>query len=222
MSELADATTRGQTAADHLAAQIETMDEGDRLGTRKELSARLGIAAATLNEAIRLLQARGLVTLRPGPKGGIFAAKPGPLAQLGQSLAPLRDQPHHVEGALEVQQSLRSLAALDAVRQRTEQDVAALREQILLLAEAVADERAFAAALHGLDRTIAGISTNQILHTVYRGVLAYVEANGQRSASPASSAAERRRLLRIHQQLVDAIAEQDEAACRRILRALDR
>lgn len=222
MSELASATTRAQVAADHLAAQIETMQEGERLGTRKELSARLGIAGATLVEAIRLLQERGLVTLRPGAKGGIFVAKPDPLTQLGRSLGPLRHQPHHIEGALEVHESLRSLAALNAVRQRTENDVARLRQQILLLEEAMTDPATFSAALRQLDRTISEIGTNQILQTVYQSVLAYVEANDGPATTAVGSISERRRLLRLHRQLLDAIAKQDEAACKRALRSLAR
>ena len=79
MSELADATTRGRSAADHLAAEIERMQEGDRLGTKKELCQRLGVASATLNEAIRLLQERGLVTLRPGPRRGHLRHQGRPL-----------------------------------------------------------------------------------------------------------------------------------------------
>jgi DNA-binding GntR family transcriptional regulator len=52
MSELGEATTRGQRAADHLAAEIEHLQVGDRLGTKKELCARLGVAGGTLNEAV--------------------------------------------------------------------------------------------------------------------------------------------------------------------------
>jgi DNA-binding FadR family transcriptional regulator len=222
MSELAGATTRGQAAADHLAAQIAAMDEGDRLGTKKELSTRLGIAGATLNEAIRLLQERGLVTLRPGPKGGIFVSRPDPLARLGRSLIPLRDQPDLVEGALEVQESLQALTALNALRQRTEQDITELRRQLTLLEGAMTDDHAFAAALRQFDEAISAIGTNQILQTVYRGVLAYVEANERLDDALARSRADRRRALRLHQQLVDAIVEQDERACRRAVRALAR
>lgn len=222
MSELAGATTRGQAAADHLAAQIATMDEGDRLGTKKELSARLGIAGATLNEAIRLLQERGLVTLRPGPKGGIFVSRPDPLARLGRALSPLRDQPDLVEGALEVQESLQALTALNALRQRTAQDITELRRQLTLLEGALSDDHAFAAALRKFDETLSAIGTNRILQTVYRGVLAYVEANEQPDDAIARSSTDRRRALRLHEQLVDAIEEQDERACRRTIRALAR
>jgi GntR family transcriptional repressor for pyruvate dehydrogenase complex len=42
------------------------------------------VAPATLTEAVRLLQERGLVTVRPGPKGGIFVARPDPFARLGR------------------------------------------------------------------------------------------------------------------------------------------
>src|SRR4051812_4749989 len=176
------------------------MEEGDRLGTKKELSARLGIAGATLNEAIRLLQERGLVTLRSGPKGGIFVSRPDPLTRLGRSLIPLRDQPAFVEGALEVQESLQALTALNALRQRTEQDITDLRRQLTLLEAAVTDDQAFAAALRHLDETISAIGTNRILQTVYRGVLAYVEANERPDEANARSTTDRRRALRLHQQ----------------------
>ena len=79
MSELADATTRGRSAADHLAAEIERMQEGDRFGTEEGTLPAARRSRATLNEAIRLLQERGLVTLRPGPKGGILVSQGRPL-----------------------------------------------------------------------------------------------------------------------------------------------
>src|SRR3954471_16338210 len=126
MPELAGPTTRGRSAADHLAVEIAAMQEGDRLGTKKELCARLGVASGTLNEAIRLLQERGLVTLRPGPKGGIFVARTDPIVRLGRTLLPLRAEPDLVAGAIEVQGSLQALAAVDALRHRTPDDVTAL------------------------------------------------------------------------------------------------
>lgn len=169
MSELADSTTRGQSAADHLAAEIETMQEGERLGTKKELCQRLGVANATLNEAIRLLQERGLVTLRPGPKGGIFVAKADPFARLGRTLMRVRDEPDLITGAIEVRESLQGLAALDALRHRTDADVAALRDHVAAIETAINDEAEFARAARQLNEFIAGIGANRVLQTVYQG-----------------------------------------------------
>lgn len=221
MSELAGSTTRGQSAADHLAAEIETMQEGERLGTKKDLSQRLGVANATLNEAIRLLQERGLVTLRPGPKGGIFVARADPFARLGRTVMRVRDEPDLVTGAIEVRESLQALAALDALRHRTDADVAALREHVAAIEAAIDDEAEFSRTGRQLDELIAGVGANRVLQTVYRGVLAYVEANEQDGTSDAASPVQRRRRLRAYRQLVDSIIDQDEKACRRAIRAGD-
>jgi DNA-binding FadR family transcriptional regulator len=221
MSELADSTTRGQSAADHLAAEIETMQEGERLGTKKELSQRLGVASATLNEAVRLLQERGLVTLRPGPKGGIFVAKADPFARLGRTLMQVRDEPDLITGAVEVRESLQALAALDALRHRTDADVAALRDHISVIEAAIDGEEEFCLALRELNEFIAGIGANRVLQTVYRGVLAYVEANEQDGIHDVETPTQRRKRLRAYQQLVDSIIDQDEKACRRAIRAAD-
>lgn len=219
MSELADSTTRGQSAADHLAAEIETMQEGQRLGTKKELCQRLGVANATLNEAIRLLQERGLVTLRPGPKGGIFVAKADPLMRLGRTLMQVRDEPDLVTGAIEVSESLHALAALDALRHRTDADVTTLREHIKAVEAAVDDDAEFSRTVRQLNEFIAGVGANRVLQAVYRGVLAYVEANEQDALTEVESLAQRRKRLRTYQQLVDSIIDQDEKACRRAIRA---
>ena len=221
MSELADSTTRGQSAADHLAAEIETMQEGERLGTKKELCRRLGVASATLNEAIRLLQERGLVTLWPGPKGGIFVAKADPFLRFGRTLMQVRDEPDLVTGAIEVRESLQALAALDALRHRTDADVAALRDYMAAIEAAIDDGAGFSRTVRQLNEFIAGVGANRVLQTVYRGVLAYVEANEQEGGADMESLVQRRKRLRVCQQLVDSIINQDEKACRRAIRAGD-
>ena len=221
MSELGEATTRGQRAADHLAAEIEHLQVGDRLGTKKELCARLGVAVATLNEAVRLLQERGLVTLRPGPKGGIFVAKVDPLTRLSRTLQQVRDQPDLVAGAIEVRESLAALATLDALRHRTDDDVNVLQDHLGKIEAALDDDEEFQRATWQLHERIADIGANRVLQTVYRGVLAYVEANAQNMPAVPTTPAQRRKRLRIHQQLVESIIDQDEKACRRAIRAHD-
>jgi DNA-binding FadR family transcriptional regulator len=221
MPELAGPTTRGRSAADHLAVEIAAMQEGDRLGTKKELCTRLGIANGTLNEAIRLLQERGLVTLRPGPKGGIFVARTDPIARLGHTLLPLRAEPDLVAGALEVQESLQALVALDALRHRTADDVTALRRLRQQIEGTVGDDGEFSAALTRLHELIATMGTNQVLQVVYQGVLACLRAANESSdAGSVRSLAERRKVLRRHQRLVASIVDQDEEACHRAMSAL--
>ncbi len=70
--------TRTELAAQRLAAIARSARPGDRLGSKAELRERCGVSVGTFNEAIRLVQSRSLVTIRPGPGGGLFAAEQSP------------------------------------------------------------------------------------------------------------------------------------------------
>src|ERR1700750_2176299 len=65
--------TRPEQAAEQLAALSAAAEPGSRLGTKEELRVRCGVSVGTFNEALRLVQARGLVTVRAGRGGGGFA-----------------------------------------------------------------------------------------------------------------------------------------------------
>src|SRR6266540_3625458 len=80
--------SRAEALARRLEARILDggMRAGDRVGTKEDLRERFGVAVATVNEAIRLLQARGLVQVRPGPRGGVFASEPSPFVRANWDL----------------------------------------------------------------------------------------------------------------------------------------
>jgi DNA-binding FadR family transcriptional regulator len=48
------------------------------LPTEKEMAEQLGVGRTTLREALRLLESRGVVTIRSGPRGGPVVRKPDP------------------------------------------------------------------------------------------------------------------------------------------------
>ncbi|MDF1872335.1 MAG: FCD domain-containing protein [Vannielia sp.] len=50
---------------------------GDRLPSEAELIERFGMAKGTIREAMRILEAQGLVKTRTGPGGGSFVHEPG-------------------------------------------------------------------------------------------------------------------------------------------------
>ncbi|WP_433508436.1 FadR/GntR family transcriptional regulator [Pseudonocardia halophobica] len=56
---------------------------GTSLGRRTDLMERFGISPTVCNETLRILRDRGLVTVRPGPGGGIFVASVPPQVRLG-------------------------------------------------------------------------------------------------------------------------------------------
>ena len=50
---------------------------GQRLPSERDLCTEFGVSRPTVREALRALEALGLVEIRPGAKGGAFAVQPG-------------------------------------------------------------------------------------------------------------------------------------------------
>jgi DNA-binding FadR family transcriptional regulator len=69
-----------ELVARELAAYIvkEKLPEGAMLPTERLLAESLGIGRTTMREALRLLETRGVLTIRPGPGGGPVIRRPRP------------------------------------------------------------------------------------------------------------------------------------------------
>jgi DNA-binding FadR family transcriptional regulator len=76
LSDLPDAPrlSRPERVAEAIKAWVvaENLAPGDRLPGEQELIERFGMSKGTIREAMRLLEAQGLVKTRPGPGGGSF------------------------------------------------------------------------------------------------------------------------------------------------------
>src|SRR4051812_50210147 len=94
-SLLASRVPRAEAVARDLEAQIlgGGLAPGERLGTKDDLRQRFGVAVATVNEAVRLLEMRGLIEARPGPRGGGF------VANSSGRVPPQRTRPQATRGA---------------------------------------------------------------------------------------------------------------------------
>jgi DNA-binding FadR family transcriptional regulator len=93
------AKSRADEVADKLEAEIlRQRTAGAHLGLRTDLIERFGVSAGVVNEALRLLRERDLVTVKPGPNGGVFVADLPPGVRLyeldlwfqGLSIEPLK------------------------------------------------------------------------------------------------------------------------------------
>lgn len=65
-----------ELAWSQLRALTFSAPDGTLLGGELELIARLGVSRATLRQAARMLEAEGLLSVRRGPSGGYFSARP--------------------------------------------------------------------------------------------------------------------------------------------------
>lgn len=73
---------RAELVSEQIAELAKTLPVGHRLGSKEELQRRTGVSVGTFNEALRLLQSQGVVSVRRGPGGGIFVAEQSPLDRL--------------------------------------------------------------------------------------------------------------------------------------------
>jgi DNA-binding FadR family transcriptional regulator len=207
-------SSRSQDVADYLSRMIETMQPGERIGTKDDLRQQLSVAMGTMNEAVRLLQERGLVTIKSGPKGGLFVASPNPLVNIGQLIIAIRGEPSTVREAESIRNALELLVVLAAVRDRTRTDIAAMRKLIKEMTKNVDDPHAFLITNWDLHARIAESGKERLLTSIYLLVSNVVrdQLKGVRP-QPLLPQMSRER-LRVHIDLVDSIINKDEAAAR--------
>ncbi len=119
------------------------MAPGERLPRETELAASLGVSRPSVREALKILSALGVLSIRHGAGVYVTAASADDIARrLAPSPALPPDELHHV---YEVRRVLESQAAAWAAEMATDEDITALRlvieETTKLIEEAVATGR---------------------------------------------------------------------------------
>lgn len=210
--------SRAESLAREIERQIqeESLPDGWRLGTKKDLRERFHVAAGTVNQALRLLENRGLIAARPGPGGGLFVSTPSPHIQLSHLILGFSDGGMTVADCLAVRTSLEPLVAEHARRNHTDADIAELRELLQRMANSVDSPRGFLEANWALHRRMANISPNPVLRAVYGTLMDYIEGHVENVAPDAVFRGNEN--LDVHRALVEAIASRDPASVERAVR----
>lgn len=208
---------RAHDVADYLAQEIGRLEPGTAVGTKHELRQRLSVSAGTMNEAVRLLQDRGIVVVKTGPKGGLFAASPDPLVKFGQLMITVHGEPTAVQEAEPIRNALEPLVVTRALRDRTKEDIADLRKILATMAANIDDAYGFLMTNWDLHIRIAECGDGQLLKSMYL-VAANVIRNAVKDIEPEPSLPKlSRERLDVHVKLVDCIESRDEAAALRMV-----
>lgn len=195
-------------AAERIAAMVQKYTPHARLGTKNELRNAIGVSVGTFNEALRLLQSRGLVSVRSGPGGGIFVANQSPIVRLGHSVLALDADETSVADAVRIRNALDPLLVADAVRHSSASDIHSMRKPLHIMAAAVdqMDATAFTRANWSLHAKIAEVSPSAILRSFYSSLLEIIESHTMfvlPATEPLSDYLRER--YELHAALVDAI-----------------
>ncbi|GAA2636377.1 FCD domain-containing protein [Actinomadura fulvescens] len=223
MSTDAPAIGRAEQAAERIADLARRAEAGARLGTKAELRALCGVSVSTFNEALRLLQARGLVSVRPGPGGGLFAAEQSPMVRLGNSMLALDAEQTSVAEAIRIRDALDPLLIEDALWHASPADIAEMRAILGTMADAIdaGDPTAFVHANWRLHARISATSPHVLLRSLYTNLLDLITTHtlAVRPAGDHPLPTYLRERLQLHTDLVDALARHDREAALRLIHA---
>ncbi|HEX3803996.1 MAG TPA: FCD domain-containing protein [Solirubrobacteraceae bacterium] len=210
--------------AEAVARAIETeissghIFAGESLGTKDELKQRFGVAVATINEAMKLLGARGLIEARPGPGGGVFVRPvthhhAGPMIMDFEWSAATMADYHEVRDALE------PIIFRHAAEWHSDEDIAKLSEIVGRMETDLDDPPTYLKENSNFHRYIASISPNKPLRSLYVTVLDFFGGALDTDELPARL---HRKNAEVHRELVEALSSRDPKRLRAAIRTHDR
>lgn len=211
-----------EQVADQLREAIldGTLAVGEVLPSERELCERFGVARTTVREALRALQAQGLV-VSAGPTAPLRvvsaervssgAARDAFTHLLRLGRVPLGD-------LVELRCALEGTAVASAAARRPAPDLAAVRAELAVQADALADIAAFEASDVRFHLALSAACGNEAVHLVMLAVrdsvAGYLGEALSRLPAPAEAMA---RLWEEHRALADAVAAGDPERARALM-----
>lgn len=204
-----------QQVADELRHLIVTgeLREGDSLGHESDLVERFGVSRPSLREALRILEAEGLITVVRGVLGGVVVHEPDERMTARTAAVVLQTRNVALSDVFEARRLLELTAVRVLAAARARRHLAAeLREAICDQELVIEDPAAFGPANAHFHERLVGLAGNQTL-TVVAEMLNEIVTKAVIAAGEATpdSTRTRRRGLRSQERLV-ALIEEGEAA----------
>lgn len=181
------------------------MRPGSSFGTEAELLEQYDVSRPTLRESLRILEAQGVLQLRPGPKGGIIVAKPG-MGVLAHGLSVyLRLHEVPFIEVLKAREVIEPALAAAAAENATEEDIAAMQASVDRMrglsaqTEFVEENRLF----HSL---VAQAGKNEVM-AIFWSTISILAAGEQLGVKYSSR--NQLHVVTAHQNIVEAIKGRD-------------
>lgn len=218
MSE-ATAAKASDLLADELREGIFAGDfpEGAPLPPERELVARHGVSRSTIREALRMLQAQGLVEIKTGRNGGAYVRKPSRDSVANSVSLLIRGQQIRLTDLLETRESLEPQCARLAAKYRTDDDLAELDAAVTAIAAATGDLAGFLQANVDWHVAVATATHNELLTGLMQALSKAIYTSTENEGFVDDEV--RRTAVRAHRAITRAIRDGDpEAAQRRMAR----
>lgn len=190
---------------------------GMALPPERDLAAQAGMSRTTVRSALKILEAQGLVSIRPGRAGGTFVRQPRTDTVVESIDILIRGRQIALGSLLEVREAFEPPCAGLAARNRTEADLSALLNDLAMMEEAgPLDE--FLDANIGWHGHVAIATDNELLVAFMSAISKAIHAATVKTKFFIDEEV-RSLTLRAHRAVTEAIVLQDEErAVRRMAR----
>jgi len=197
-------TSYGAAIARQLEREISggALLPGERIGTREDLRRRFDVSVGTINEAVRLAVARGLIVSRSGPGGGLFVAEASTRMQRSLLFADYAGDDADTQDYIDLRDALEPLACRSAASNCNSDDAEAFLLLLGRMRDAIEQPKMYMIQNWNLHRRVALCVRNPLLHSMYLVVLDALEATLE---SVSYDAAVVQQHLRVHAELIDGI-----------------
>jgi GntR family transcriptional repressor for pyruvate dehydrogenase complex len=186
---------------------------GDFLGTENDLAAKYGVSRIVARDALRTLEALGIVAIRMGKGGGARIARGNPRL-FAEALAVQLDLTGVLASEImDAQRAIECLAAELAAERATEADVARMRQLIDEADAAIDDPARFTELGAAFHLAVAEASHNRVL-VVQLISLQHVSWPRR---NPTLNAKVARRVNEVHRELLALIEIRDAAGARKLM-----
>lgn len=148
--------------------QIETLiftgqlEPGDRLPAERELGERFGVSRTVIREAVRSLQEKGLVEIKPGVGTFIHDGMSNNMRRSLERMVMI-DKQNGLGNLMQVREILEPEIAMIAAEKATHADIAAMQTAVDKMEASMEDAETFITADHEFHLTLARATKNQVI-----------------------------------------------------------
>jgi GntR family transcriptional regulator, transcriptional repressor for pyruvate dehydrogenase complex len=207
-------TVTTKSKAEHVAQRLldkiieAGLTPGSSFGTEAQLLEQFDVSRPTLRESLRILESKGVLSLRPGPGGGIMVTKPGTdiLAHGLSVFLRLHDVPFI--DVLKAREVIEPALAREAAENGTELDFDEMEQSIERM-QSIKDQQTFVDENRNFHSIVARASGNKVLETFWStiSIVAHGEHLGVRYSS-----ANQQHVIAAHKRILAALRKRDGKA----------
>lgn len=186
---------------------------GDTLGTEKDLAARYDVSRIVARDALRSLEALGVIEIRMGKGGGARIAKGNPQL-FAEALAIQLDLTGIGPGeVIDAQRAIECMAAELAAENATPADIARIRQLLTEAERTIAQRDEYTRVSKAFHFAVAEASHNRVLVVQLISLDHVAWPMRNTTLTPAVA----RRVLDVHKELASLIEMRDPAGARRLM-----